>query len=146
VPAGSIYEGKIRVRSCGVLIEHGKVLLVQIYSPVIKELVWTVPGGGVEFGESISDALKREFREETSLEVEIKEFLHIHELIEPPFHAVEFYFRVGKLSGEQQLGSDPEHEEGQQLIKDLRFIEIDDLDQYKIKPESLLKVIGDAAD
>lgn len=34
---------------------------------------WEVPGGGVDFGEKLSDAVKREMREEYGIEIEIIE-------------------------------------------------------------------------
>lgn len=58
------------VRKCvvasGVLIEGGKALL--IYHEKLG--VWLYPGGHVEEDETPSEAVVREFREETGLEVE----------------------------------------------------------------------------
>ncbi len=58
------------VRKCvvasGVLIEGGKVLLIEHE----KLGVWIYPGGHVEADETPSEAVKREFLEETGLEVE----------------------------------------------------------------------------
>lgn len=34
---------------------------------------WEVPGGGVEFGEKLADAVRREMREEYGIEIEIIE-------------------------------------------------------------------------
>jgi 8-oxo-dGTP diphosphatase len=51
-------------RVYGIFIKGGKILLVQDLSGA-----WEVPGGGVDHGETRLEALKREFKEETGLEV-----------------------------------------------------------------------------
>lgn len=117
-----MYGSKLRVRASGILVEGEKMLLIQLRSPVSKNLVWIPPGGGVEFGESIKNTVQREFLEETGLVVSVHNLLFINELIEPPFHALEFFFRVERISGELKLGEDPEHSVDEQILKDLQFI------------------------
>lgn len=131
----SIYSNKLRVRVLGLLKKDEKLLLVKLYSPVTKQDIWTPPGGGVEFGESLHEALKREFKEETGLVVEVKDLVRINELIESPFHAIEFYFQVEKVSGKLVLGYDPEHENGAQILKEIGFFNISELLKMEVKPE-----------
>ena len=52
------------------MISHDRLLMVKRGHEPNKGL-WTVPGGRVERGESLEDAVKREIREETGLSVEV---------------------------------------------------------------------------
>src|SRR5690349_6766308 len=63
----------------GILVEEGRVLLSgnRWYSG--KPLVWTLPGGRAEEGEGISEALVREFHEETGLQVEVGDLAYVAE-------------------------------------------------------------------
>jgi ADP-ribose pyrophosphatase YjhB (NUDIX family) len=45
-----------------------------------NEGLWTVPGGRVEAGEYVSDALRREVREETGIDIEVGDLLGILEV------------------------------------------------------------------
>ena len=55
---------------CGVVERDGSILLVRQQGPNDPEAVWTLPGGVVEAGESLEDALRRELLEETGLKVD----------------------------------------------------------------------------
>lgn len=56
----------------GIVEEEGRILMVANHRDLGEGpvLCWDVPGGGVEEGESLVDALVREMREETGLVVE----------------------------------------------------------------------------
>lgn len=137
----STYTGKLRVRVAGILIEDGKLLLVKLHSPVSNSDIWMPPGGGVEFGESLHDALKREFKEETGLGIKVGSLASINELLEPPFHAIEFYFFVEKIDGKLELGSDPEHSSDTQLLKEVQFFNVEALSSVPLKPSFLRGII-----
>jgi ADP-ribose pyrophosphatase YjhB (NUDIX family) len=53
----------------GVIIRNGEFLIVRRARPPMQGL-FTLPGGGVETGESLFDAVRREVREETGLTIE----------------------------------------------------------------------------
>jgi 8-oxo-dGTP diphosphatase len=63
------------VRVYGILIDSKKRLLVS--DEFIRGNYFTkFPGGGLEFGEGTRDCLKREFKEETSLDVTIGDHIY----------------------------------------------------------------------
>ncbi|MFB2918043.1 NUDIX hydrolase [Aerosakkonema funiforme] len=62
-------EGEIRVLCLGVIKDGDRVLIGEGYDPVKEEHFYRALGGGVEFGETSYEALKREFQEEIQAEL-----------------------------------------------------------------------------
>ena len=77
----NIYGNKIRVRVCGVLTFEDKILMVNHSGLNSENIFWNFPGGGVETGESLKDALKREFKEETDIEITVENMLFLNQII-----------------------------------------------------------------
>jgi 8-oxo-dGTP diphosphatase len=66
----------VRYGAYGVALKDSRVLLTLKKNGAYKGS-WDLPGGGIEFGESPEEALRREFVEETAMEVGIAELMTV---------------------------------------------------------------------
>lgn len=96
---------KFRIAVYGVLVEGGRVLLTDTRVP--SGIITNFPGGGLELGEAPLEAVAREFREETTLEVRVGELLFCSQLFQqnpeyPHEQLMHIYYRVHRVSGDVQ--------------------------------------------
>jgi 8-oxo-dGTP diphosphatase len=94
----------------GVVVHDGKVLLVRRGKPPFLGR-WLIPGGTLELGETLEQAVVRELFEETAVRVEPGELLAVVDEIGREgdrigHHFVIVDFLCRRLSGEPRAGSD----------------------------------------
>jgi 8-oxo-dGTP diphosphatase len=94
----------------GVVIRDGRVLLIRRGKEPLRGR-WLVPGGTVELGETLEEAVVREIREETGVEVMPGEVLTVFDRIDRQgsrilYHYVIVDYLCEYLGGEARAGSD----------------------------------------
>jgi 8-oxo-dGTP pyrophosphatase MutT (NUDIX family) len=117
----------------GILIENGKVLLSKQWDG------YDIPGGGVELDETLDEALKREFVEETGLKIKVGEIVHCSSAFFNPKYSRKskgqywncqlIYFLVKKIGGEISIENCDEDEKDYMDLPE--WIEIDKLKDLK---------------
>lgn len=90
-------------------------------------VLWSVPGGGMNYGQKAEENLIREFLEETGLKVAVRKYLFVHEYLDPPLHGMEHFFLVRKTGGKLILGTDPELVLSNQILAEIRWMDINEL-------------------
>jgi ADP-ribose pyrophosphatase YjhB (NUDIX family) len=97
---------KPTIRVAGLLVHEGRILMVEQGHG--EERYWLLPGGGVQFGETLTDAVRREFDEELSLRVGVYKLLAIVESISPdPSYAKHVVHLVFEVSAPHDVVPEP---------------------------------------
>jgi len=106
-----------------VIVEQSRVLLIRRgQPPLLGE--WSLPGGVLECGETLREAVVREAREETGLVVETGEMLGVYERVirggegRVRYHYVLIDFLCRPVGGDLNAGSD---------VADVRWFTRDEL-------------------
>jgi 8-oxo-dGTP diphosphatase len=123
----------------GVVIEDGRALLIRRGTePLLGQ--WSIPGGTLELGETLSEGTARELQEETGLDVRVLEMIEVFERINfghgadetwetseerrrPRFHFVIVDYLCERISGTPVAGGD---------VTDVAWAGEDELEKYQL--------------
>jgi ADP-ribose pyrophosphatase YjhB (NUDIX family) len=98
-------KARFNYRVAGVAIQNGRILLDRNS----RNSYWVLPGGHPEMMESMTDALRREVREEIGVDVEVVRLLWIMENFfhkNKDIHELSFYFQIQLPPASPLLASD----------------------------------------
>lgn len=115
--------------------ENGRILMIH----KTDNNKWALPGGGHELGESVTDTVVRETREETGYEVEVETLTGTYT---NPGHVMAYddgevrqqfslAFRCRLMGGEARTSSES---------KAVRWLTLDEIDQLPLHPSMRLRI------
>jgi 8-oxo-dGTP diphosphatase len=115
-----------------VIVHEGRVLLVKRrYEPLAGR--WSLPGGGVELGETLEASVAREMLEETGLEVEVGPVIEVFDRISRDddgrvrYHYVLVDYLCWPIGGHLRAGSD---------VEDAVFVRPEELPAYGLSAKA----------
>lgn len=80
---------KFHITVKGIVIYHHQILILKRVKPSSDGLgYWELPGGGLEYGETPHQALIRELKEETNLDIKILKPVYTFTAIRPHYQTV----------------------------------------------------------
>lgn len=85
-----------RVNIRGIIYKDGKLFCQQLKQSHsnVEEAFWCTPGGGIDFGESLQEGLRREMIEETGIEPAIGKLLFVQQFFDGTKEQLEFFFEI----------------------------------------------------
>jgi ADP-ribose pyrophosphatase YjhB (NUDIX family) len=128
-----------RISGRAIIIDKDEVILLfrrKLKDGIIKEY-YAIPGGGKEDNETIEECVKREIKEELSLDVEIIKYL---DQVEDEKN-IGYVYQVKIIGGELKLGGEELEKNNPDNYYEPRRIKLKDIDNIELleKNKELIK-------
>jgi ADP-ribose pyrophosphatase YjhB (NUDIX family) len=127
-PMPSAHSLRPRIRVAAIIVHDESILLVRHVKN--GQSYWLLPGGGLEYGESLEEALCRELREETNLEIRVGDLVIVNDSINPDGtrHVINLCFTAEIVSGELRCGID-------HRLEEVRFVPLREVPNLTFYPD-----------
>ena len=126
-----------RVSSRGIIIEDGKVYLMfrrRIKDDGTIKEYYVIPGGGIEKNETLEENIKRELKEEFTVDVKIEGYVGKDEGED----SIANFFSCSIISGIPKLGGEEKERCCESNYYEIRQIPIEDLDKVDILAKDMI--------
>lgn len=105
-------------------MDEGRLLMIRRRNEPGAGL-WSLPGGRVEHGEYLADALRREVAEETGLAVEVRDLVGILEVVGDPHYVILDY--LAEVTGDRTpVAADD--------VSDVRWVPLEEVTSLECTP------------
>ena len=120
-----------RLTADGTILKDKKILLIKRKNEPFKGK-WALPGGFVEYGEKVEDAVVREVYEETGLKTKIRDIVGIYSdpNRDPRGHTVTVVYFLDIQGGELKSSDD---------ASDAKFFDLKDLPELSFDHDIIVK-------
>ncbi|CAM4146164.1 NUDIX hydrolase [Deinococcus marmoris] len=127
----------MRPRAVGILLNDQSQVLLMLRRKAGRAYA-TLPGGGIEDGETPAEACARELLEEVNLVVTVGQEVLVLDNLDNHEH----YFRVSHVSGEMRLGDGPEGIRNSAENSYVpQWVNVSELDAVNLVPEQVRGVV-----
>lgn len=131
-------DSNFKVRVAGALIKDGKLLTVK----VADNPFYCLPGGHAHIGETLEDAIRREYKEEVGVDcTQVKLITFVENFFNNAkgmkYHELSFFYIV---NGDIEVKDYTflEHDEDKLVNLEFKWIDIDKLKNYDFRPAALI--------
>ena len=138
----------LRNAAKAIIVREGKILAHRVGAP--GKPYYILPGGAQEPGETLTEAIQREVREEMGAEVRVGKLAYVREYIArnhefaeqaPDEHGIDFYFEC-RLVSEPDPARRSEYDAQQ---TEFEWLDLARLDNYPFWPRTLIPLLSDAS-
>lgn len=132
---------KLNVRAAGVIIHNGKILVHKNVNSDHYALI----GGRVEIGESSSDTIKREIKEELGKDIEITGYIstieNFFEMKGLKYHEIMFIYEIEFTNEEdKKVEHTMKNIEGKDYLQ-YEWMDLDKIEEYPLLPSGVKAIL-----
>jgi 8-oxo-dGTP diphosphatase len=107
-----------------VVVRDNSLLMVKRAQEPARGL-WSIPGGRLQRGEYLTDAVRREVKEETGLDVEVGDLLGLFEVVGDPHYVILDYVASTEDGSEPSAGDD---------VSEVRWVPLNEIANLECTP------------
>jgi|GEM_PF-142776 len=116
-----------QVRLAAMIARGGRILLVEHHKR--GERYWVLPGGRLQGNETLEAALRRELKEELSLDARVGRLVILSEMLAPDRHVVNLIFQA-----EIGEGAEPRLDRADPVLAGWQWVSVDQLPRLDFRP------------